>query len=79
MEDRELVAVVLRVPDLRVVERELEPLRRRRGGTAGAIGGAKLDAGAWPAAAGACCADSVDSQAIPEFMGKTRGIGAYDA
>src|SRR5437868_7572982 len=30
MEDGELVAVVLREPDLRVVELELEPVRRRR-------------------------------------------------
>jgi hypothetical protein len=52
-----------------------------RVGTAGAMGGAKLDTGAWPGAwpgaAGACCAESVDSQAIPEFIGKTRGIGLY--
>jgi hypothetical protein len=30
VEDGELVAVVLGVPDLRIVELELEPVRRRR-------------------------------------------------
>jgi hypothetical protein len=44
-------------------------------------GGAKLDtgarAGACPGVCGASCADNVDSQAIPEFIGNTRGIGAY--
>ena len=40
-------------------------------------GGAKLDG---EGGLGACCtgcADSVDSQAIPAFIGKTSGIGAY--
>lgn len=43
-------------------------------------GGAKLEeAGGLGAACTGCtcCADSVDSQAIPAFIGKTSGIGAY--
>jgi hypothetical protein len=56
-----------------------------RGAATVVTGGAKLDAGAWPAggpgawtgAGGASRADSADSHAIPEFIGKTRGIGLY--
>jgi hypothetical protein len=41
------------------------------------MGGAKLATGACPGLDCPCCAESVDSQAIPAFIGKTRGIGAY--